>query len=274
MGDLSALMVEFFGSGRLEILRALSAGTMRFTQLSKEVDASSGELSRNLNRLANAGLLDKRSDGSYALTPVAHALLTFVPRLEVIGRYREYFNAHDLSSIPPDLLLRLDDLAGARLLDDPFETAGIIEKLIRGTRRFYYGLCVIGRQTFKDEELAEFARLFQAPVHDRPDVKYLAWRDEMRIYAKLAARVARIEPEVLRSVEVRVVDRPPGSMIITDAGATLAFPLRAGRMDFNFAFHGTDERFMGWCRGFFEAHWVRATPVDFRTVLYGARGAG
>jgi predicted transcriptional regulator len=48
---------------------------------------------------------------------------------------------------------------------------------------------------------------------------------------------------------------------IGDGAAMLAFASRDGRMDMNYSFFGTDARFLGFCRDYFESVWSQAKPV-------------
>src|SRR5581483_10278428 len=79
--DLGKAMQEVFGSQRLDILEALQEQPRRYSELAKSLKASEGELSRNLNRLVDAGYLAKGADGTFRPTPLASTVLAHVPSL-------------------------------------------------------------------------------------------------------------------------------------------------------------------------------------------------
>ena len=59
------LFTELSSENRLSILQILDKKPMTFTGLTKEVDMNSAEASRQLSRLTDAGLIEKKGDGIY-----------------------------------------------------------------------------------------------------------------------------------------------------------------------------------------------------------------
>src|SRR5690242_10557983 len=105
------LAFEGFGGGRLAILEAVADDELRYTDLTRRLSASEGEVSRNLARLVRAGLLEKQPSGRFRLTALGYTLRVASSPLRTLALHSEYFRSHDLSGVPRALLARLDDLA-------------------------------------------------------------------------------------------------------------------------------------------------------------------
>lgn len=253
-GDPAAdLAFEALQRGRLDILEALIE-PMRYSDLARSLAVSEGELSRNLKRLTDARLLDRGADGRFSLTPLARSTLVFAPGLRMLQGQADFFAEHRLDELPEDLVRDCGALAGARLLDDPFKMFGAIGEVFDGVRTFFWGQWIIQRQVFSPEEIAGQQILADRVRANKADARGVLLAEELPLLKHLPGGFEGL-------VKVRTVAAAPTSLAMSDAGAFLQFNDRSGRIDFNYAFWGSDPAYMAWCRRLFLHFWDIATPV-------------
>jgi len=265
--DASELAFEAFGSGRLEILRALEKAPQRYTDLAGKLPRSEGELSRNLKRLVEAGLLEKQASGAFAPTPLARAVLSVVPRLDLVARHAEFFQHHEVGGLAPHLLARLDALGSAALLRDPFAMFQAIQEVFGGARTHFLAQWIIQKQALTEEDHA-LNRILEAALDGKSvDVRGVLLQEELEVVRAGA-------PGLAGRFQLRVLGPAPTSLAMSDAGAFLQFQDRSGRIDFNYAFYGRDATYVAWCRDLFEDAWSRARPAYGGGEHAAPRGKG
>ena len=71
--DAEQIFVELSNSQRLEIIHSLHRQKLNLAGLSKELGVTMQEVHRNLNRLMEAGLIEKKSSGVFSLTTFGSA---------------------------------------------------------------------------------------------------------------------------------------------------------------------------------------------------------
>src|SRR5574337_654389 len=93
------LFTELSSENRLGILQTLDEKPMTFTSLIKEVDMNSTEASRQLSRLMEARLIEKKGDGKYYNTLFGKLVISTISDLNFISVNSEYFLKHDTAQI-------------------------------------------------------------------------------------------------------------------------------------------------------------------------------
>lgn len=253
MTSLQELLGLVFASGRLQILQALEAEPLRFTQVAKRLKISESEVSRNLKRLLESGLVSKRPQGSFRLTPTAHIVLGSVPAFSFLAEQQEFVNGHAVHQLPPAFLRRLDDLANARVVNDPFTIYGHLEHMFRNLEERFDGQWIIGKGLGQQQlELHQLAKRRLAETHAKARTVML--RSEMPTMLKQS-------PDFLQHFETRVLDAAPTSVAATEKAAVVWFEDLEGRIDFSYALIGDDERFLAWTRDLFDHYWDCAESV-------------
>lgn len=258
MADIAEVMFEVFNGRRLDILQLLSGKSLRYTDLSHQVQASDGELSRNLKRLLDKGLIERRPSGTFEITPLAGAILRFIPSLKVVTKHRDYFKSHQITDLPKELILRLDDWSEADFLSEPFQIFGAVERVFQSVKRLFHGIWVFGRALVTNEELSHGQSLREAILKNGAEVRALLLEKELPTFSKAF-------PDFLRLAQVRVLENTPVSLAIGDTSAIVFFADRTGRLDFNYAFFGEDKNFIRWCHDLFVKYWEEARIIALPT---------
>lgn len=266
MAELGKLMVEVFGSERLAILEALEAGPKRYSELSKTLRASEGELSRNLGRLSEAGLVAKQPDGGFCRTPLAATLLRHVPSLRFLADNADFVRTHAVHELPTSALATIQALGRAELRSDLFSIMEGIQDVFRGVTKRFHALWIIADTVWDEQQLRSQQALADRIEANDAEVRAVMLEEEVPLYNNLPAAA-------LHRMQARILPRAPVSLAISDSSAFVSFNGNDGRLDNNYAFVGRDPAFVAWCEGLFEEAWSRATPhtAGFRPQPPAAR---
>lgn len=241
----SELLFELSHPTRLEIFRLLE-NPMRMTKVAEQVKANAPEVSRHLDRLRAAGLVERVPDGSYRVSLVGRLVLGLLPSLEFLADHWDYFHEHDLSRLPPTFLARLGDLKHCT------RSEGLYCNLEAGS------------------EVLESAETRFTAVADElpPDSFHVVSELRRRVPRGLTLRVIveeGVEPpkglELGELAYFRVVPKLPAVLCVSDTGACLGFPEKKGRMDPMVGFSSRDEHFVRWCADLAEFLWNRGAYV-------------
>jgi predicted transcriptional regulator len=262
--DVSKLASEVFGSGRLQILRQFELRPARYSDLSKALRSSEGELSRNLARLVEAGLATKHPDGSYTPTPLALVAMAQAPNLEFLATHDEFVRTHALHQLGPGFLRRLDDLGTAQLLHEPFALFGALQTVFRSIERRFWAQWIIAQTAFDENELDMQRELAQRIKAKRPEVRIVALVEEVPLYENLVSQFEEL-------VQARTIPSAAASIALSDTAGLIQFNDLQGRIDTNYGFFGQDKRFLAFLADLIEDGWARGAPT--RLVVHKEKAA-
>ncbi len=241
------LFTELSAEKRLGILTALSSAPMKFTEISNKLSITSPETSRHLTRLNDAGLLEKRLDGTYQLTPYGRAVLSCLPTIDFISREKTYFLKHDSSPLPLSLLRRIDELSEGRVINSFIEILNTVDKEFNHIQEFFW---------FMSDD---FPRYFLPKCEEQLErgVKYRVIFPRDFIPTLLSLKVKNLE-----KVELRSLDKVNMTIDVSDRFSALALPSTDGEIDHSSCIIGSDSRFRQWCGELFNHYWEKAEKVD------------
>jgi predicted transcriptional regulator len=256
---LSKLLFELSGETRLEILHALETAPMTFTKIADQMEITSSEASRQIERLSGMNLIEKLSDGSYAITPLGRLMLSFLPGIDFVYKNSDFFLTHDTAAIPRELVMRFGDLSGARFISGTIEAMNFMQERLRNVERYHCGM-VDGLMDSIVPMVAERARsgiIFRAILPETYRAKVSAIVDE---YGTLDADMPP------HAIEIRTLPTIPICGAVTDRGCGFKLPFTDGSMDHSTMVVGDDPRFCRWCRDLYAHYWARASPMQESTL--------
>lgn len=128
---LSGLYFELSSERRLALMREIETELQTLTRLATKLAVTVQEASRHLQRLGDAGLVQKDDGGRYQLTPLGRSVMRLVPAYQVLSQRRQYFLAHDVSFLPAGFLERIGDLTEHEFLE---HTASILDSCLQLAR--------------------------------------------------------------------------------------------------------------------------------------------
>ncbi|MGB8218120.1 MAG: transcriptional regulator FilR1 domain-containing protein [Candidatus Methanoperedens sp.] len=242
---LYELFTELSSENRLGILQTLDEKPMTFTNLIKEVDMNSTEASRQLSRLTEARLIEKKGDGRYYNTLFGKLVLSSISDLNFISEKSGYFLEHDTAPIPPDLLRQIEALSTGEIITGVYNILNTHEKLGEGIKSYMW---------YMSDDF---------PRHHLPNTeKKLEEGVEMRVIlpkymCSTKPFSAPLSEKNRKKLEIKVLDEIKISIIASDKFSLLELPGQDGKIDQNTAIFGYDERFRDWCKNLFQYYWTK-----------------
>ncbi|MCZ7382561.1 MAG: DUF1724 domain-containing protein [Candidatus Methanoperedens sp.] len=238
------LFTELSSENRLGILQTLDEKPMTFTSLIKEVDMNSTEASRQLSRLTEARLIEKKGDGRYYNTLFGKLVLSSISDLDFISEKSGYFLEHDTAPIPPDLLRQIGALSKGEIITGVYNILNTHEKLGNGIKSYMW---------YMSDDF---------PRHHLPNIeKKLEEGLEIRvILPKNLCTTSPLSEKNRKKIENKVSDEIKISVIVSDKFSLLELPGPDGKIDHNTAIFSYDDRFREWCKKLFLYYWAKCHP--------------
>jgi predicted transcriptional regulator len=257
MERVSDLYFEFSNEDRLKILRQLQVQPYTVTGLSRELGLTSQECSRHLNRLAEAKLIRRSSEGDYSITQYGALSLQLQGSQAFVAEHLDYFNTHSLRGVPPGLLMRLEELSQSKLTTDIMVVFHDIEAMLKEAEDHLWSIAnqyiastiPLAREAFKRGVTNKAIDLkgYEPP----PEIRDVTTPEDAETWFSAQAS-GRLEMRMLDEVDVFLW------MSEKDV-AVVSFPTLEGRFDYT-GFTSKDERTIKWCEELFMYHWERGEP--------------
>jgi len=252
------LMFELSHPIRYEIMKCLEEQPLRLTKIGEQVDANNPEVSRHLDRLKNADLVGKGSDGRYFLTDIGVILLILLPSFSFVAHHPEFIKKNDLTRIPPCFISRLGELVNGEQEVGLLNAVHHSFKIIRESEE---RLFIITNETNADYQKEIFGKI-KAGIHIRTiiDTSFKFPTPRISIPEEITKRI------------LRVYDQIPVVMIGNEKEAGVSFPIGEGKFNF-FPRYSTDPAFIQWCNDLFEYLWIRGDFLyDHPEMIHGPDG--
>jgi predicted transcriptional regulator len=250
---LRSLLFELAGEDRLTILLELKKNSLKLSYLSKKLNFSVQETSRNVSRLTEAKLITRETDGCLCLTPYGTEVLNLLSGFDFLSQHREYFLTHTLATIPPAFSSDLPLLKDCRLVDDVMVVFSHVENMIQNAQKYVWILSdqiLASTLPYLQESLkrgVEFKLLLPKGVHPPKDSLE---RVNGQIFMQ-SAKEGKFENRFLDKVDMLIC-------LSEKEVAGLGFLNTVGRLDYR-CFCGTDEFVLKWANDLFLYYWGKAT---------------
>jgi predicted transcriptional regulator len=262
LDSLCCLLFELSSDDRLNILLELKKEAASVTKLSKLLDLTTQEASRQVSRLKQAGLLLKDQKGFYRLTSYAELVLKQLDGLNFVSRYKGYFRKHSLAQMPEDLVLRIGDISEATYLSNVSQALYSVERLIKEAQNYIW---LISDQ-ISFGVFCELGKALERGTRNRAiQTKSFVYlpsivRDYFQYYEEHITQIERRSWNT-GALEDRLVDQVDLFLFVSEKEAAVAFPLNSGKFDY-LTFSGSEKRFHNWCSNTFEYYWSKAQPLE------------
>jgi len=254
--NLYEFLIEFTNKGRYQIFKSLYIGNKKHSDLEKELSILGPEISRNLKRLLKKDLIKKTMDARYEITETGKI---FYHALDVLGftiKYKDFFNSHEISSIPIDLYFQLGILKDIRSNNITMENVQSWSDLVKNSENFVFAIS----DQFQDSILPIIERKMG---HQTIDMKVLISEhilsESVDVGKKLENRHAFYDK--LNVFEnVRIIKEPKLSLIASDKGSILFFS-KEGIIDYSYCLLGEQIAFINWTVNLFEWYWKKGKDL-------------
>lgn len=241
---LSDLFFQLSSADRRRIIEELQAHNLKLNEVAKKLDITATEAFRQLQRLTEAGFLEKNSDGKYHSTPYSRLIVESSAAMDFLSKHREYFLGHDASLIPPQFRARFGELSKTVLHPDivlNIDTA--TEELKNAEKQI---------DVMSERGLEQHGQILRK--RSLEGVKVRALRHESMIETMRGELI-----DAKSSGESRFIPRICVMMILTDKSVGISFPKLDGKLDYQ-ALVGRDPESMTWAGDLFEDQWNKARP--------------
>ncbi|MFW9843399.1 MAG: winged helix-turn-helix domain-containing protein [Candidatus Thorarchaeota archaeon] len=254
MEELSKLLFELSNEDRLRILEVLNESSTKLTPISNKLDLTVQETSRHLARMTKAGLIQKRSDGGFSITPYGQQLYNLLPSFSFLVENQEYFMTHTFSDLPLRFINRIGELAKSILTDNAIVLFQYVDGLIAQAEEYVW--------IMSDQALSSTFPLLE---------ESLGRGAELKVLLPSSIGAPNIPEEMLPDfskfrgtlLEPRHLQRVSHVVILSEKEAILALPDLEGRLDY-LGFRVSERIGHRWCHDLFLEFWEQGQPVIIR----------
>lgn len=253
MENFSSLLFELSSSDRLDILFLLKKTPLKLSHVSKKLDFTVQETSRNITRLSEAKMISKDIDGAFHLTPYGEEALNLLSGFKFLFENREYLTAHFLTELPERFRASLGVLERCEFVDDVMVSFHNIENMIAKAEKFVWILTnqvlasTIPYLTKAVERGTEFRLMMPKDYMPSKDVRELVSNPAF----EKASRAKKLESRFLDKIDVFLC-------LSEKEVASLAFPSLEGRLDY-IGFKGKNESVVDWSKALYAYYWEKAS---------------
>ncbi len=242
------LLFELSHPVRYAILNAIAEKPQRMTKIGEMVDANSPEVSRHLERLKNASLVEKQPEGAYSISPMGKMTLLLLPGLSFVAHNEEYLQNHDLSGLPMPFITRIGNLLGGERKEGVYAAIRCGIEIARETGEKLY--------IAANEASDEFDEVTAEKVMEGIEFRIVVDRNFLSVSPD------RVAPDPEGRKAMRVIDEIPAMFMLSEKDASICFRNRKGEFDFQSSFFSGEPVFVKWCEDFFEYLWSKGKTVD------------
>lgn len=241
---LTDICFQLANADRRRMIEELQTRHLKLSEVAKLLDITATEALRQLQRLTDAGLLEKTSEGKYRSTPYSRLILESLATLGFISKHREYFSAHDTSLIPPQFRARFGELSKAVLSKEMVSNINTGTEVLKKARERI--------DVMADQRLEQHGDIIrQHLINDGTRVRTLVQESLLEV----------VKGDIISmdSGEMRSIPKVCATIIRTENIAGFALPRLDGLMDYQ-VFICHDPESMEWVGDLFEDQWNRAKP--------------
>ncbi len=254
--DLDNFLIEFTNKGRYSVFKSIYSNNRRHSDLEKELDIPGPEISRNLKRLMKKSLISKNSENEYEITGIGKIFYEVLEIFESILNFEEFFNNHDITSIPVYLLLQLGKLKDVNVHKQTMKNIQLWADLVKNSEKFILAIS----DQFQDSILPIVERKINNQSIDiKAVIEKSILNDSVEVGKQFVDRHAFYDKlDVFQNV--RIIDQIQISLIVSDKGAIL-FLNKDGKIDYSQCLENDSEAFISWTRDFFKYYWKKGKDL-------------
>ncbi len=239
----SELYFQLSSADRRRIIDELLTQNLKLNEIAKKLDITATEAFRQLQRLTDANLLEKTTDGKYRSTLYAKLILESASAMQFLSQHREYFLGHDASRIPPKFRARFGELSKTVLLTESVPNLNTVSEIFKNAKWV---------DVMSDQGLEHHGKILRERSLEGVKVRFL-------LQESITETMEETQLVVEKGMERRFIPRICSVMVLTDKTAGMSLPNLEGKMDYQ-VLAGTDPESMRWMRDLFEDQWNEARP--------------
>lgn len=251
------IFFELASQQRLSIIFSLSQTKSKLSELSKDLGITMQEVHRNINRLQDAGLIEKDPNGIFSLTTFGNTITKQIPTFDFLSQYKDYFSEHTLGEIPMKFVQRIGALNECELVRGIVAILELWKEIYRESER--YILEIIPQVPL------DLIEPILVSVRDRATRLFYIFPDDVIIPKGRSELLRRLRfDEVYKTGRIgrRMVDKVQVAVVLNEKKASVLFPSQKGETDMNMMFYSEDKSFHDWCLDYFWFRWYSSNNFD------------
>jgi predicted transcriptional regulator len=249
------IFMELASETRCSMLLMLDEQPRRANELAKKLNLTVQEAHRNTTRLLEAGIIEKSSDGLFALTEYGRIIMTQISCFQFLKTHRQFFKDHTLGDIPAKFIQRIGALENCKVISG---VTAIFEKLKKLESGANENLKIMVSQAWPEE-----GRILVDRATHGIKVRALVGRNT--VFPKEVVESVVKEIQALPSkadLENRMVDKVSVALYLADNQSGVMFANSKGDVDMGTLFVSDDPVFNEWCFDLFSYTWEHSKPFD------------
>jgi predicted transcriptional regulator len=252
--NFSSLLFELSSIDRLDILFLLRKTPLKLSHVSKKLDFTVQETSRNITRLSEAKLIRKDVDGLHHLTPYGEESLNLLSGFRFLFSNGDYFTTHTLDKVPEMFRASLGVLDRSEFVSDVMVSFHNIENMIAEANEFVWILTdqilasTIPYLIQAIERGTQFRLMMQKNYKPSAEIRKLV---DSPLFER-ASRSKKLENRFLEKIDVFLC-------LSEKQVAALAFPTLNGGFDYT-GFRAKNISVVKWSKALYTYYWDEATP--------------
>ena len=239
--EISKVIFELSSNRRASILFEVEKQNLKMQQIAKSLDMNVTETFRHLQRLSDAKLVEKKVNGTYAVTSLGNLAIGLLSSFNFFWKNGNYFLEHDVSCLPYEFVNRLGELSNGEFCGDTLSTLNRVRKMVYDAEEYIWAM-------------AEQSETSHVQVTNEKVSKGLQFKFIMQ---QNFAKIIKITTEVEHLKERRCLERICVTLLINEKESVVHFRRHNGEMDY-IGFFGRDEKFRKWTRDLFMYYWEKA----------------
>lgn len=269
------IFFELASDQRLSILFKLNRQQLEndrvynLSKLAKHLNVTIQEVHRNLNRLMDAGLIEKDPAGLFSLTTFGNTIINQIATFDFLSRNKEYFSTHTCGEeTPMKFIHRIGALNNCEFV------AGLVavielwkQRIYRESTQYIYGML--------PQIPLDLIETVIPKIKGDDGIKFNYILPQKAIVPKKRAELLKNAGfhEFIKKgiVERRMVDRIQVAILLNEKQATVMFPTAKGlglkEPDMNSVFYSEDPLFHEWCLDYFRYRWYNSKSFDEGKLL-------
>ena len=267
------IFFELASDQRLSILFKLNRQQLEndrvynLSKLAKHLNATIQEVHRNLNRLMDAGLIEKDSAGLFSLTTFGNTIINQIATFDFLSRNKEYFSTHTCGEkTPMKFIHRIGALNNCEFVTG---LVAVIElwkqRIYRESTQYIYGML--------PQIPLDLIETVIPKIKGDDGIKFNYILPQKAMVPKKRAELLKNAGfhEFIKKgiVERRMVDRIQVAILLNEKQATVMFPTAKGlgESDMNSVFYSEEPLFHECCLDYFRYRWYNSKSFDESKLL-------
>jgi len=242
--EISRVLFELASNRRASILFEVEKHSLKMQQIAKSLDMTVTETFRHMQRLSDAKLVEKKVDGTYAITSLGNLATGLLSGFNFILKNGNYFLEHDVSCLPYEFVNRLGELSAGEFCGEAISHFNRLRNMVFEANEYIWAM-------------AEQIESSHVQATNEKVSKGLKFRFIMQQNLAKIVMEKWVNQEVEHLKERKFLGRIPVTLLITEKESVVNLRRHNGEMD-PIGFFGTDEKFLKWTRDLFMYYWERA----------------